>query len=113
MELRDLSDDELRVFVGLVREVVRADGDYSDGEKAFVAELSERIGAARFQAAMDEVRAQLPKRALLKDAAKRIERKEARQVMFDELIRLAAVDGVEEPEVKPLSWLASWWDIYE
>lgn len=101
------------MFVGLVREIVRADGEYTEREEAFVAELSEQIGPERFREAMDEVREQMSKRAELKDAAKRVERQEARQLMFDHLIKAAVVDGVDEAEVKPLSWLASWWNIYE
>lgn len=112
MELRDLDDEERLVFVALLREVMAADGEYSEQEKALVAELSARIGADRFRSAMEEARTRFPGRAELKEAAKAIERREARKAMFDVLVKAAAVDGVEEQEVKPLSWLASWWEIY-
>lgn len=112
MELSNLNDEERLVFVGLLREVVAADGEYSEQEKALVAELSAKIGADRFRAAMDEARERFPGRAELKEAAKAIERQDARKVMFDTLVKASAVDGVAEEEVEPLSWLASWWAIY-
>jgi hypothetical protein len=112
MELRDLSDDETVVFVGLLREVVQADGEYSDDERAFVDELSAALGADRFRRAMETAEERFPSRAELKAAAKDVERQPARQLMFDTLIRSAVVDGVDEEEVKPLRWLAAWWEIY-
>ena len=112
MELRELNDEERLVFVGLLREVVAADGSYTEPEKGLVAELSAAIGADRFRAAMEEARTRFSSRAELKEAAKAVERQEARKVMFDALVKASAVDGVDEAEVKPLSWLASWWGIY-
>ncbi|HJL15920.1 MAG TPA: TerB family tellurite resistance protein [Sandaracinaceae bacterium LLY-WYZ-13_1] len=112
MELRDLNDDETLIFVGLLREMVQADGEYSDQEKDFVAEQSKALGADRFRQAMEEAKERYGDLASLKEAAKGVERQEARQLIFDRLIKSAVVDGVDEAEEKPLRWLAEHWKIY-
>jgi hypothetical protein len=112
MELRELTDDELRVFLGLLHEVVGADERYSDEEKGLVADLSREIGAERFRRAMEEARERYPDRASLKEASQQVSRQQARAAIFDVLIRASAVDGVDEEEVKPLRWLASQWSIF-
>lgn len=108
MEIQDLTPQEDLVFIGLLKEVIQADGDYSEEEKAAVAELEEKMGSDRFLTAMERAKA-FASRAELKDHAKKIERVGAQKVILNFLIHVAAVDGVDGSEEKPLKWLTSWW----
>jgi uncharacterized tellurite resistance protein B-like protein len=111
MEIRDLSPDEDVLLLGLLREVVQADGDYTDAERGQVHQLRDALGQERFERAVAEAQSRFASRAALKDAAKEITDQETRERIFEVLERAAASDGLNEREQKPLKWLASWWDI--
>jgi hypothetical protein len=111
MSLTDLTHDELLVLIGFLRSVMRADGVYTDPEKGYIAELSKVVGAAKFRAAMEEAYDRFPDVATLREGAEVVERDEARHLIVQTLIRAAAVDGVDEEETKPLSWLTATWGI--
>ncbi len=110
MELKDLNDDELITLAGLMREVIRADHQYSDAEHVHVDKLKETLGETRFNAVFATAQKELGSLDEVKERAKQIENVEARRVIFGYLIGLAAADGVHGDEEKPLRWLASWWD---
>ena len=112
MELSELTSEEEVVMMGLLREVVQADGEYSPEERSAVAELRNRLGPARFDQAIHKAQARYGSRAQLKEHAKTVARPEARRAIYDALVHVAAVDGLEENEEKPLMWLASWWDMH-
>lgn len=109
VNLDDLTPDEDMVLVGLVREVVQADGEFSAAEKRETAAVRTAMGDSRFAAAAERIRQDCPTRAALKEAAKMMSRQEARETIFAVLQQIAYVDGVDEAEEKPLRWLASWW----
>lgn len=109
MDIKDLTPDEDLVFMGLLREVIQADGEYSFEEREEVAALEEKMGSARFLTAMNAAK-KIESLAALKEHAKHITRVEAQRVIMDFLIHIAAVDGVDADEEKPLRWLASWWN---
>ncbi|AKF10765.1 TerB family tellurite resistance protein [Sandaracinus amylolyticus] len=112
MELRDLTNDETVCLMGLLREVIQADDDYSPAERAKMRELRDALGDERFDAAIDEAKRRYAgSRAALKEHAKTITRPEARRAMYALLERVAASDGVTASEKKPLDWVASWWDL--
>ena len=111
MNVSSLSKDETLALVGLLREIVQADDDYSESERAGVRALRDAIGGDRFDAAVLAARDRFTSRALLKEHAKTIVRPEARKLIHDELRKVAESDGVTESEAEPLRWLASWWDL--
>ena len=111
MELRDLTPDEDVVLLGLLREVVTADGKYTDTEKRGVGRVREALGEARFDAAMQTANLRFAAPGALKEAAKTLTRQPARAAIFAVLSDVAADDGMAESEMKPLNWLASWWDL--
>jgi uncharacterized tellurite resistance protein B-like protein len=111
MELRELNADEDMVLVALMREVVQADGAYSDAERRHVAEVRAALGEARFDAATVAARERFPSRDALKQAAKTLVRPEARARLYDTLEAMARADGKTAEEEKPLRWLASWWEL--
>jgi uncharacterized tellurite resistance protein B-like protein len=112
MELRDLTTDETVCLMGLLREVIQADDDYSPAERAKMRELRDALGGERFDAAIDEAKRRYAgSRAALKEHAKTIARPEARTAIYEVLQKVAASDGVTPGEQKPLDWLASWWEL--
>lgn len=112
MELRDLTNEETVCLMGLLREVIQADDDYSPAERAKMRELRDALGDARFDAAIDEAKSRYAgSRAALKEHAKTITRPDARKLMFSVLEKVAASDGITASERKPLEWVASWWDL--
>ncbi|MEM9190182.1 MAG: TerB family tellurite resistance protein [Myxococcota bacterium] len=111
MKLSDLNDHEDLALVGLLREVVQADGEFSDIEREEVAKIRAELGGDRFDDAVAGVKERFPSRAAFKEFLKTIERKEARHLIFETMVSVAASDGVDISEEKPLLWLTSWWEI--
>ena len=109
MKLSELNPEEQKVLMGLLRDVITADGDYSEVEKAEVAKLENELGGDAFVAAMTAAKTEYTSRAKLKEAAKGVTREEARKTIFDRLIKVASSDGVDDAEEKPLRWLAGAW----
>src|SRR5262245_40661439 len=111
MELSDLTPDEDVVLLGLLRTIVTADGKYTDAEKRGVDRIREALGAERFDAAMQAASSRFASQDALKEAAKGVTRQSARAAIFAVLSDVAADDGMDDTEMKPLNWLASWWDL--
>lgn len=109
MQLKDLTSDEEIVLVGFLREIVMADGMYTEEESDEIRRVREKMGAERFDTAITHVRERAPNRDALKELAKTVDRKDARKLILDTLIHLSAIDGVDEAEEKPLRWLVSYW----
>jgi hypothetical protein len=109
MELKDLTTDEEIVLVGFLREIVIADGDYTEEESDEIRRVRDKMGPERFDAAIAHVRERAADRHALKELAKTVERKDARKLILDTLIHLSAVDGVDGAEERPLRWLVSYW----
>jgi len=110
MEISELTPEEDIALVGLLREVVQADETYSDEEKQSIHSLRAIMGDVRFQQAMKGAD-RFGSRAELKDFVKKIDRQEARQLIYDVLHQVAESDGLDTSEEKPLRWLASWWGL--
>lgn len=110
IDVDDFSPEEDTALLGLLREIVQADGEYSLEEVEEVEGVRQALGADRFENAIEEASA-FSSRAELKNFLRDISRPKAQQVIFDILTQVAASDGVSPEEEKPLRWLASWWDI--
>lgn len=109
MRLSDLSENEELALLGLMREIVQADGEYTDAERRVVEAMRRELGEARFDKAILRAMDAFDSRAELKEHAKTITRPEARRAIYDALAKVASADGVDETEEAPLAWLASWW----
>ncbi len=107
--MKDLTPDEDVVLLGLLREIVVADGDYSDAERVEIDALRGEMGLSRFAVAMERAKERFTTRAELKEAARAVERPAARRAILRRLLDVAASDGIAPSEDKPLSWLKSVW----
>ncbi len=112
MKLADLNDNETLALVALLREVVAADGQYTDEEREQVDAARDGVGAARFAAAIERAKKELPTRAELKEFVVTLDRQDAKQLIWDFLAGAAAADGeVAATEEKPLRWLLEHWKV--
>lgn len=109
--LSDFTPVEDMVLVGLLREIVQADGEFSAAELAETNAIRTAMGEDRFTAATMRLANECPTRAALKEAAVAISRPESRKAIFGILEGVAESDGVDAAEEKPLRWLASWWHL--
>ncbi|MFT5353013.1 MAG: tellurite resistance protein [Polyangiales bacterium] len=109
MKLNELNADEQTLFLGLLREIVTADGEYSDEEREAVSAIETEMGSASFVAAMTRAKDEYHSRTDIVEAAKFITRLEAKKLVMDRLIHIASSDGVDDAEEKPLRWLAKAW----
>jgi hypothetical protein len=111
MEITELNETEEVVLVGLMREIVQADGEYTDAERKAVEVVRAELGPERFERAIERARDQLRSRADLKSLAQGIEREEVRELIYRVLEKVAEIDGVAPEEEKPLAWLSAWWKV--
>jgi hypothetical protein len=126
-----LSESELLAFCGLVRMLVRLDGQVSPEERQAVEEIGPALarrdvdpkepyretakdeddGVERFWATMDLAAGAMTTEQDVRDAAVGVTRQEAREQIHAALYALAASDVISEPEWSMLTWLASKWGI--
>lgn len=109
--LDDLTDDERLALGGLLRMLVRADGDFSEAEEASINLVGERIGgsAGALWRLISRSAQDCPEDDGIRAAARRVERHEARLLLRSVLEEVAATDLVAEPEHQLLSWLDEIW----
>jgi hypothetical protein len=104
----ELSPEEQRALVGLVRLMVRMDGEFTAAEVQAVQSLARDIGATRFWAAMTEANTmEMEELAQLVGVV----REEKREWMYGVMVGLAAVDGIDVAESELLAWLMDTWQL--
>jgi len=111
MELKDLNGDERTALVGLVREVVMADGNVSEDEMDEVGEIVDAFGEQGYQAALDSFEARFSDEESFRKFLSGISRQEARDLIYGTVLQGAAADAIEGGESELLSWLANTWKI--
>lgn len=109
MELHDLDDAEQLAFGGLLRMMIRKDGDFSEAEEARVDALSGSAGREAIWRLISRSAQELRDDASIRLAATRISRPESRAYILDSLSQVAAADGTNDAEAQMLTWLRSIW----
>ena len=107
--MKDFSPEEDLALVGLMREIIQADDEYSDEERVEVDKLRDEVGLARFAVAIEVAKKRFRSRKELAAFVKTIERVEAQTTILRRLTELAAADGIHPAEEEPLRWLAAVW----
>lgn len=110
MTLDDLSQSEQVVLLSLVGLMARTDGNVSPDELALLEQIADEIGASRFEAARDAAAALADGEAILR-AASKLERQEAREVIFELVYGIAVRDTIAESEAALLNELAKMWGL--
>jgi hypothetical protein len=110
MTLDDLSQPEQVVLLALVGLMARMDGSVSQEELDLLEQIADEIGEKRFEAARDAAAALSDGSAIL-TAASRIDRIDAREVIFELVYGIAVRDTIAQSEAALLNELAKLWEL--
>jgi hypothetical protein len=110
MTLDDLSQPEQVVLLALVGLMARMDGSVSQDELELLEQIADEIGEKRFEAARDAAAALSDGSAIL-EAASKVDRPEAREVIFELTYSIAVRDTIAESEAALLNELATLWGL--
>ena len=111
MQLIDLLPDESLALVALSRAVARADGAISPLEGRAIALMAAEIGEATYRKLFAKAAESFPDQATLKAFLARIERPEARSLIYESILALAAADSISSEEEPLMLWLQDAWEI--
>jgi len=109
MSSSTLTADEATFLMGMLREVVQADGEYSAEEAEEVAKIKEDLGDEGFEAAVAAAKETFISRKALAEWAPKITRTEAQDAILDTLSAVAASDDIAPGEDEPIQWLSKAW----
>lgn len=132
--LVELSEQELLVFAGLARVLIRLDGQFSAAEAECLEELAgqlaapglgeparrdpyrgspsrQPLGADGLYDALDEAARTYPDDAAVRASVRAVERPEARLYVHAMLHALARADLATRSELSMLDWLAEEWNL--
>ena len=111
MELADLNKDEQIALAGLLEFVVLASGHVTEDEQAEIDAIVDALGEKNYRAAMEEVDKRFSDEETLRSFLHKIDRQEAREVIYGTIIEAAMTDTVEGRENALLTWLAQRWNV--
>ncbi len=110
-KLEDMERHEQLAFLGLLRILVRMDGEFSREEAAAMHEVARRVGSASFWRSMAESQAIYSTPDEIFAAARAVERDEVRRFVHACLLEVASVDGIDPSEEQMLTWLRHEWGL--
>ncbi len=111
MELADLNKDEQIALAGLLEFVVMASGHVTEDEQAEIDAIVDALGEDKYRAAVEEVDRRFEDEQQLRTFLSKIERQDAREVIYGTVMEAAITDTVEGRESALLDWLATEWKI--
>lgn len=110
MRIDELDKHEKIALGGLIRMMIRSDGEFAEAEEAAVDALGEEIGgkAAIWRIVSDSAQA-LRSNDAVKEAATKVVRPEARAAILGALKKVAGADAIVATERDLLDWLQATW----
>jgi hypothetical protein len=110
MKITDLEPHEQHVLGGLVRMMIRSDGDFTEAEEEKVNSIGAELGgdvpiwrvisaSAQEHPSEEEIRAAVPS----------VVRPEVRELILSVIERVAGSDGVADDEEDLLAWVRGRW----
>ncbi|HYD49042.1 MAG TPA: hypothetical protein VEB21_11870 [Terriglobales bacterium] len=111
IELRDLTSEERIALVALVEWVAQSNTTMSEEEAERVSAIASAVGDEAYQAAADQVAERFEDEEALREFLPRIERQEARELIYGTVLSEAMVDVVDPREGGFLEWLARAWNV--
>lgn len=109
MTLDDLTDDERLALVALLKLVVRADHELSEGEVRELKHVAQEMGEERWKHAVARASERFRTHKDVSQFAETIMRPEARRLIYKLLVRAAKPDRIVPEEASVLFWLAKLW----
>jgi hypothetical protein len=110
MTLEELEQHEQVALVALLGLMARLDLQATDDELDLLQRVASEIGTERFEAVASEA-ASLPDSGAILRAAAKVERIEAREVIYELLYDMAITDSIVEREGEMLDHLAELWNL--
>jgi hypothetical protein len=111
MQLIDLLPEESLALVALSRAIARADGMISPLEGRAIAVMAAELGETTYRKLFAKAAASFPDHAALKAFLASIERPEARALIYESILALAASDSISAEEEPLMVWLRETWNI--
>lgn len=111
MHFTDLLPEESLALVALSRAIVRADGTVTPLEGRAIAALAAEVGEATYRKLFAKAAESFPDQAALKEFLARIDRPEARSLIYEAILALAAADSISAEEEPLMVWLQETWEI--
>lgn len=111
MTIKDLDPAERIALGGLLRLIIRSDGDFTVAEEETVNRLGEKhLGdAAELWSLISDSAQASPTDAAIRASAAKVTRPAARAVILELVREVAAGDEVSPDEAKLIGWLESSW----
>jgi uncharacterized tellurite resistance protein B-like protein len=111
MHLIDLLPDESLALVALSRAIARADGAITPLEGRAIALIAAELGEATYRKLFARAAESFPDQAALKEFLATIDRPEARSLIYESILKLAAADSISAEEEPLIVWLHETWEI--
>jgi uncharacterized tellurite resistance protein B-like protein len=111
MTINELQQEERIALGGLLRLIIRSDGDFTVAEEETVNQLGEKHlgGAGELWRVISASAQACPNDAAIRESAAKVTRPEARAVIFGLVREVAAGDEVSPSEETLIGWLESLW----
>jgi hypothetical protein len=111
MHLNDLLPEESLALVALSRAVARADGAVTSLEGEAIAIMAAEVGETTYRRLFAKAAEAFPDEGALKNFLASIERAEARALIYESVLALAAADSISAEEEGLMAWLQEAWGI--
>jgi len=111
MTINELQQEERIALGGLLRLIIRSDGDFTVAEEETVNQLGEKLlgGAGELWKLISASAQACPNDAAIRASAATVKRPEARAVILELVRAVAAGDEVTSDEAALIAWLESTW----
>ena len=111
MHFIDLLPEESLALVALSRAIARADGAITPLEGRAIARIAAELGEATYRRLFAKAAESFPDQAALTEFLASIERPEARSLIYESILALAAADSISAEEEPLMIWLRETWKI--
>lgn len=111
LTIAELEHGEKLVLVGLVRLMIRLDGEFSEDEREFLDDLVAELGEESFNALADEVTEKMQDEDAVRYYAERTQRQIAQELIYGTLFDLGAKGTIVSSESELLEWLRTTWKL--
>ena len=111
MKLIDLLPEESLALVALSRAIARADGAITALEGRAIASIAAELGEATYRKLFTKAAESFPDQPALEKFLASIERPEARALIYESILALAAADSISAEEEPLMIWLHETWKI--
>ena len=111
MSVAEFAHDEKLVLLGLVRLMIRLDGEFSTGERELLDNLVADLGEDSFETLSAEANEKMQDEDAIKYYAERVTRQAAQEEIYGILYSLAIPGSIVPAESSLLAWLEERWSV--